>query len=86
MSEWKIEEGKKTETCLGGIACQRREKGPNFLWSPVQEQDKASSTLYDSYTRQNPTEANEAFHSQTGVGGFMQDAATVPAKGGQYRT
>ena len=35
-SEWKIEEGEEREMCLGGIGCQRRDQGPNFLWGEVQ--------------------------------------------------
>ena len=48
------------------------------------EQDKASSSLYDSYTRQHPTEANEAF--TTDWGGRFHARCCYHTKGGQYRT
>ena len=75
------EKREERETCLGGIGCQRRDLSYGVR---SKEQDRASSSLYDFYTRQHPTEAKEAFH--TDWRGRFHARCKYHTKGGHYRT
>ena len=81
----------KQQTKSGVNGRLRREKREKCAWEELlakeeirdqisygvrsKEQDKASSTLYDSYNTQ---QRQVRYSTQIGVEGFMQDAATIP--------